>query len=182
MQKLLLITAEVNGDEIMDVMREETLCMRYIPLEIVLQGRTVSSKMFNDGWGAIFCCVAELLRRGMAPTCNRIKDTFARQANKNYRFFIEKGGRIEYALDAILGITENVYNDGDDGYEYETFEDDIEALPSTPLDWQFDIARFMCFERGGGVLTERGPYRMFDDDFEMDDEADEDDDSMNGDY
>jgi hypothetical protein len=37
----------------------------------------------------------------------------------------------------------------------------------------------MCFERGGGVLTERGPYRMFDDDFEMEDE---DNDSMNGDY
>ena len=130
-----------------------------------------------------------------------IQDTLVRQANQNYQFFIEKGGRIEYALDAILGITENVYNEGDDGYEYVTFEDDIEALPSTPLDWQFDIARFMCFERGGGVLTERGPYRMFDDDFEMEDEDDggkknndyfkcakrkreahQDDDSINGDY
>jgi hypothetical protein len=179
MKKLLLITAEINGDEITDVIGDETQCMRYIPLEIVLQGRKESSKRFSDGWGAIFCCIADLLRRGMTPTCNHIQDTLVRQANQNYQFFIEKGGRIEYALDAILGITENVYNEGDDGYEYVTFEDDIEALPSTPLDWQFDIARFMCFERGGGVLTERGPYRMFDDDFEMEDE---DNDSMNGDY
>jgi hypothetical protein len=182
MRELLLITAEINSDEIMDFAREEKHRMSYIPLEIVLQGTNASSKKFNDGWGAIFCCIADLLRKGMAPTCSRINDAFARQANENYQFFIEKGGRVEYALDAILDITENVYKDGDDGYEYETFEDDVEALPSTPLDWQFDVARFMCFERGGGVLTERGPYRLFDDDFEMDDEADEDDDSMNGDY
>jgi len=201
MHKLLLITAEIHGEEMTDVIGNETQCMKYIPLEIFLQGRKESSKKFSDGWGAIFCCIADLLRRGMTPTCNRIKDTLLRQANQNYQFFIEKGGRIEYALDAILDITENVYNEGDDGYEDETFEDDIEALPSTPLDWQFDIARFMCFERGGGVLTERGPYRMFDDYFEMEDEDDggkknndylkcakrkreahQDDDSINGDY
>jgi hypothetical protein len=105
----------------------------------------------------------------MVPTCNHINDAFARQANENYQFFIEKGGRIEYALDAILSVTENVYNDGDDGCEYETIKDDIEALPSTPLDWQFNISLFMCFERGGGVLTERGPYRLFNDYFEFSD-------------
>jgi len=190
MRELILTTAVIDSDSIMmqyDQFEEAPPLdfiprLDYIPsaiLETVRQGNEKLLRKFIDGWRAIFCCVADLLRRGMTPTCNHIKASFARQVNINYQFYISKGGKIEYALDAILNVTENVYKDGDDGYEYATFEDDIEALPSTPLDWQFDIARFMCIETGGGELTTRGPYRSYYDNFEADDD---DDNNMDGDY
>jgi hypothetical protein len=37
------------------------------------------------------------------------------------------------------------------------FKEQIEAHPSTPLDGSFEIAFFMCVDRGGGSLQSRGP-------------------------
>lgn len=66
---------------------------------------------------------------------------------------------MECALDAVLDITEVVMSGGDDArWEYETFEDDIEALTATPLDAMLGLARFMCFDREGGTLDKRAPH------------------------
>jgi hypothetical protein len=70
---------------------------------------------------------------------------------------MEAGGKVEFALDALFNITEHVLVDGDCGWEYEDFKEQIEAHPSTPLDGSFDIAFCMCVNRGGGSLEDRGP-------------------------
>jgi hypothetical protein len=48
---------------------------------------------------------------------------------------------------------------GDDGWEYEMFEDDITALPATVLDEDFELAWHRLITLGGGTLMTRGPYR-----------------------
>ena len=103
----------------------------------------------------VFYKIAEILRRGQVPTVQRVKDNFTRNYNRNYEIFIEKGGRVEYAIDALLDISAR-----DDGWESDGSSSEIEdALPSTPLDGQFDIVHFMCIDRGGGVLEKLGPHR-----------------------
>ena len=69
---------------------------------------------------------------------------------------LEAGGKVEFALDALFNKTEHVLVDGDCGWEYDDFKEQIEAHPSTPLDGSFDIAFFMCVNRGGGSLQSRG--------------------------
>jgi hypothetical protein len=70
---------------------------------------------------------------------------------------LEAGGKVEFALDSLFHSTQKVLVDGDGVWEYELFKDQIEAHPSTPLDGSFDIAFFMCVNRGGGSLQVRGP-------------------------
>ena len=66
--------------------------------------------------------------------------------------------RVEFALDALLNITEYVLLDDEQcGWEYDDLKEQIEAYPSTPLDGSFEIAFFMCVNRGGGSLQSRGP-------------------------
>ena len=80
---------------------------------------------------------------------------------------MQKGGKIEYALDALFSVTQNVLVDGDDGWEYDTFKDAIEAHPATPFDGAFDVARVKCFGITNGNFGEqpKGPYQhKFDDD------------------
>lgn len=178
MREVLRNTAQITYEEIttstpVELHRME--CTEYIPEETLTQVTKASSKKFYDGWGAIFCCVAGLLNEGLAPTVQRIKDAFTGKYDDDYQCFIEKGGLIEFALDAILDISENILIDPD----ILTDLKDIDFLPTTPLDMQFDIARFMCIMNGGGTWNSRGPYDDENDHLEV--EVDEDDESY-GDY
>lgn len=118
---------------------------------------------FKDGWGYCFLAARALLKRGQTPTVQRVEQyipsTYDFQVDqRKFRHFKSHYGKVEYAIDALINITRNVAVNGDDGWEYCTFEDDIEALPATPLGREFDIARFKCINEGGGEGKSRGPY------------------------
>ena len=119
---------------------------------------------FNNGWGYCFLAVHSLLRRGEAPTVNRVEDYLSRLSDyrvdrRKFQHFKDKGGKVEFALDAVIDITRKVAVNGNDAWEYHTYEADIENLPATPLDRAFDIVRYMSINQGGGDGKDRGPYR-----------------------
>lgn len=155
MRYMLSITADLEGDEL----REDIL--RYVPADACSDQRS-RDKLFQ-GFEYCFKLLGHMLKYNrMVPTIenvNKMVNHFS-IGRRAYEPFIDKGGRFEFVIDALLDITENVYVNGDDGWEYETFEEDIEALVETPLDGMFDLARFMLINRGGGVLEGRGPYEL----------------------
>mmetsp|Transcript_5709 Transcript_5709/g.8687 ORF Transcript_5709/g.8687 Transcript_5709/m.8687 type:complete len:606 (-) Transcript_5709:376-2193(-) len=118
-------------------------------------------KSFHDGWGLCFKAIHDALKDGHTPTIHQLEQylTSGNYDYRKYQHFLTKGGKVEFAVDAVLNITRNVAVDGDDGWEYCMFQNEIEAHPSTPLDKAFDIARFKCINEGGGVGSFRGPYR-----------------------
>jgi hypothetical protein len=155
MREMLKITAESEADQLLnegDLYAVEL----FIPTEIREQGLP---ECFTTGLGMVFETVARLLRAGRVPTVDSIKRSVSQSIHGGHNFtrMLEAGGKVEFALDALFNITEQVLVKGDCGWEYETFEDAIEAHPSTPLDGSFDIAFFMCINKGGGTLESRGP-------------------------
>jgi len=178
MKRMLTITAEINGDIFLDDVGlfqsyEPTSLERccdpfginridYIPLEVLRRDPRGLFQSFHDGYAMCFEAIAAVLRRNQAPTVQRVRNEIecGRYDNRKFRHYIDRGGRIEYALYAVIQVTENVLLSGDDGWEYETFQDEIEALPSNPLDGRFEVARVMCINRGGGTpQAETGPFR-----------------------
>lgn len=144
----------------------EMLCIdcEYIPPEVFQRNPQGLYEGFNTGWSMICRAIADILQRKQAPTVTRIRNDTAQCSGgfidiRKYRHFLEKGGNIEFALDAVLSITENVLLNGGDGWEYETFKDAIEAHPATDLDGAFDVARVKCLEiREGDRPVRMGPY------------------------
>lgn len=188
MRELLLTTAEIESGSFLDQQDIEfqrgrpvpiSQCcgffgirrVDYIPPHVfehpINQGGLYKS--FHDGWGMCIQAIAHLLRSGHVPSVQNVHRVLSTNSallvfglDFDYRkvqHFLDKGGKTEYAVDAVLNITQNVVVDGDDGWEYVMFADDIEALPATPLDTDFDVARIMCINQGGGQGKERGPYR-----------------------
>ena len=139
MGKTLLITAEINSDDILEYGREfqarqvmplsggcdflGICCIEYIPTDVLKRNTSGLYRSFIDGWGAIFGVCARILGLGLSPTVQRIRDALSLGISgshfdkRYYQYFVEKGGRIEFALDAILNIIENVLKNGDDGWE-----------------------------------------------------------------
>jgi hypothetical protein len=151
MQEMLKITAEIQGDQILqegDFYEIEP----FIPTGMRQRGLPA---YFTKGLGIVFETAARLLEAGRVPTVHRIKRSAS--GTQNFTRMLEAGGKVEFALDALFNITEHVLVDGDCGWEYETFKEQIESHPSTPLDSSFEIAFFMCINRGGGSLEDRGP-------------------------
>lgn len=136
--------------------------IEYIPMSVLASDPRGLFKSFHDAWRMLFAAIWEILRRREVPTVVRIdqelhsSDAYDLRKIQHYK---DKGGKIEFALDAVLKVTENVVKDGDDGWEYGMFEEEIEAHDPTPLDEMYDVARFMCFNRGGGSLEQPGPHR-----------------------
>jgi len=60
-----------------------------------------------------------VLQAGGAPTVHRIRTQMKRcgSADRKYRAFLNKGGRIDYAVDGIITVAKNVCVNGDDGWE-----------------------------------------------------------------
>ena len=134
-------------------------------------------KSFVDGWQIVWGAIMTLLQRNLVPTKARVENEILRRYSydsRKWQHFKDKGGKIEYALDAILYQTRNVCVDGDDGWEYDTFEDEFNALDANPLDLAFDLARVKILELTDENMNQqpRGPYRyVFED--EEDEEGDE---------
>ena len=159
----------------------------YIPASVLKQYSSGGIyKSFYDGWSNIWSVMRMILNDGRAPTVQRIEEYLHSGRvfsfdHRKHQHFLSKGGRIEFAIDALIGVTRNVAVSGDDGWEYHMFQDEIESLPATPLDKAFDVAWFFCISRGGGNLTSRGPYpetfRLSEEDEEMDSGEE-----MDGDY
>ena len=180
MKHMLCITAELNGDIFQDdghlFQRNEPTSLErccamfgvnridYIPLEVLQRDPRGLFRSFHDGYAMCFLAIAAVLRRNQAPTVQRVRNEIEYNSgsydNRKFRHCLDRGGRIEYALYAVIQVTENVLVIGDDGWEYSTFQDEIEALPSNPLDGRFEVARLMCIDRGGGTpQAETGPFR-----------------------
>jgi hypothetical protein len=157
MREMLMITADNDADQLLNY-GDSKLIERFIPTEI--RQRELPA-CFSTGLGIVFEIVARLLEAGRVPTVDHIKSS-ALQSTRGAQHFtrmLDAGGKVEFALDALFYITEKVRVDGDYGWQYENYRDQIEAFPSTPLDGSFDIAFFMCVNRGGGSLQSRGPIR-----------------------
>eukprot|EP00588_Corethron_pennatum_P004892 CAMPEP_0194286388 /NCGR_PEP_ID=MMETSP0169-20130528/32440_1 /TAXON_ID=218684 /ORGANISM="Corethron pennatum, Strain L29A3" /LENGTH=229 /DNA_ID=CAMNT_0039032803 /DNA_START=54 /DNA_END=743 /DNA_ORIENTATION=+ len=138
--------------------------LEYIPLAVLQRDPRGIFRSFHDGYAFCFGAIAALLGRNQIPTPGRIEEEIVvnshRYDYRKFRFYLDKGGRTEFALYAVIQITQNVMVNGDDGWEYDMFQSDIEALPASPMDRRFEAARFMCVERSGGVVQERtGPFR-----------------------
>lgn len=136
-------------------------------------------KSFVDGWQIVWGAIMTLLQRNLVPTKARVENEILRLCceqrysydSRKWQHFKDKGGKIEYALDAILYQNRNVCVDGDDGWEYDIFEDQFNALDATPLDLAFDLARVKILELTDENMNQqpRGPYR-----YVFKDEEDED--------
>ena len=136
----------------------------YIPLSVLQQDSRGLFESFHDGYFYCFQAIEMILRRNETPTVRRIEEEIINRSDHydqdKFHHYINRGGLIEFALYAVIQITENVLVDGDDGYEYSSFVDEIEKLPSNPMDSRFDLARLMCIERGGGIVQEcTGPFQ-----------------------
>jgi hypothetical protein len=158
MREMLKITAEIQGDQLLHEGDLDEIEL-FIPTEMRQRDQP---KYFITGLQIVFETVARLVGAGRVPTVDRIKSSASLQSTRGTHDFtrmLEAGGRVEFALDALFYIdeylAEKVLVNGDCGWEYEVFKDQIEAHPSTPFDGSFDI--FMCVDRGGGSLEDRGP-------------------------
>ena len=60
--------------------------------------------------------------------------------------FYAMGGKIDYAIDALINISRNTLIHGSDEWEYDIFKDDIDNMPATPFDDYFELARLKCLE------------------------------------
>jgi hypothetical protein len=152
------------------------MCARfeYIPTKVMRQNPEGFYKSFMGGWAIVWKAILNLLEKRQSPTIAAIdREIHTMDANiVKWNHFVQKGGRIDYALDCLFRVTENVYVDGDDGWEYDLVKDDIEVYPATVLDAAFEVGRMKCI----GNSTEanescRGPYdhSMFEEEY-MDDE------------
>jgi len=133
--------------------------IQYIPfVEISKKNPDGLYKSFEDGWGIVWEAIASLLHTQRAPTLTRVEQEIYNIGAdlRKWSHFAEKGGKIEYALDALLDVARNLHLDG----WFENDSDD-DALPDSPLDGAFDVARVKCLESNNhNWLTQpAGPYR-----------------------
>ena len=106
---------------------------QYIPTEVFHRNPQGLYKSFCDGWAIVWGAIESLLRKRQAPTISQvIKEIYESGADqRKWNHFVEKGGIIEFALDALFDTTRNLLVLGDDGWEYCEFQDEIEAQPAT---------------------------------------------------
>ena len=114
----------------------------YIPPAVLSspENRNGLYKSFNDGWGFVWMAIQAVLKDGCTPsTIRRVEQHLEsprglvdlRYDSRKYHHFLSKGGKVEFAIDALINVTRNVAVDGDDGWEYGIFDDQIESLPAT---------------------------------------------------
>jgi len=142
----------------------------FLPLEV--QGEAVY-KSFVHGWIQVIDAVHHVLERDhQLPTTDRVRHHLAHGGCYDERYtsyFFQKGGRVEFALDAMLhGAYEQSERYGSGHFEevfvhmLEKEEEDTlcpryDQLPTHPFDLEFEI---ICYKLLGprGMLT-RGPFR-----------------------
>jgi hypothetical protein len=151
MHKVLSITADLEADSSQD---ESSCRLEYIP-ESVLRQRKNTAK-FVAGMNCVWNAVSKVLQSKQTPTIQRVTDLVLQSSD--VRDFFAQGGMVDHVIDSLVTISRNVVKNGDDGWEYEMFEDDITALPSTVFDEDFELAWHRLITLGGGTIMTRGPY------------------------
>lgn len=146
--------------------------INYIPPDI-LRAKNPNGlyESFAIGWRIVWAAIVSLLEMGLVPTKSRVEEeiqSLCRQNVRNFDWrswshFQSKGGKIEYALDALLVQTSNVISKGDDGWGYYEYEDEFEALCKTPFDKSFDIARVKILGLNDENVHQQpeGPYYVY---------------------
>lgn len=132
--------------------------IHYIPTEILHQNCQGLYKSFCDGWGIVWSAIVKVIHNRQAPTITRIEqEIHAMGADlRKWHHFQQKGGKIDYALDALFDVTKKVYRNGDYHWVYNNCKDDIEKIPATESDDMFDVAQAKCFETD--ICQVMGPY------------------------
>lgn len=167
MHRTLLLTSQSVVNSFQDVTYNLLPRAEYIPTN-VLQSRH-DKPSFRVGWENIWITISNILKETKIPTVDAIQKLV--DTNK-YNNFLTQGGRIDYAIDALIDITRNIVvleskTEGcecslsNNNYPIDSNADDpamIASLPLTEFDKCFDLAWVMCIENGGGELTCRGPF------------------------
>jgi len=134
----------------------------YIPTSVFEMNTEGLYKSFYDGWCIAWEAILSVLHKKQAPIASSVEKEIhqIRGDPRKWNHFKRKGGKVDYAIDALIRITQNVYNEGFDCWEYETFKADIEKHPETSLDNAFDLAKLKCLEINEGNFSEQptGPY------------------------
>ena len=92
--------------------------------------------------------IANLLNSGKAPTVSNIVSALGRYAvdMRYVHHYLGRGGTVEHALNCVIDATKTCEANGDCGWEWEIFRDKIENSPETPLDFDWDFARYSLME------------------------------------
>jgi len=154
--------------------RELSICLfDYVPTIY----RDQVYKSFALGFHGCLAAIAATLCRRKLPVVDIVMMEWATGIyDQRYRsYYLDHGGRIEYALDAILSRSKEEHEIFGDGsfVDVPTFKAAIDALPSHPKDNDYEFIR----ERLLGVDFRGGPFYFSD---EEDDDDDEDAEDGNG--
>ncbi|RDB26046.1 hypothetical protein Hypma_006134 [Hypsizygus marmoreus] len=140
-------------------------------------------KTFYKGYQSIFEAISAFLRTSDAPLS--VASIASTAFGPGIDFYLGRGGKYEYALDAVTHAAEEQSELGDGTFE-EMYEDETEVgteytgLPKCANDLEFGMVRRMV---GLDPQLRWGPYygeEDDDDDINMDDDEDDDDDNMIG--
>jgi hypothetical protein len=180
MREMLSITADLFDGGILECDVEQDFedrkatplkdCMgltaiEFLPSHVLEQNARGLYKSFWRGWGQLFQAMARLLRRGDVPTVSRVYDEATRHLSFSnpmvaLNYYLKHGGRVQYAIDALLTTTMKVLLQGDYYWEYEEYRHEVEAHPpAMPWDMAFPIAWAKCMELAPeDPLISMGPY------------------------
>ena len=141
----------------------------YIPAEVIPKGAAKQTVIFfSRGWYILFTAISNTVNEGKAPTWTNVQKSLAVEtqsnalAQRSVQTFYDFGGKLEFAIAALLDLTEQdwiEFHGGDGDSVYDVIDsDEIEALPATPLDGLFQVARFKCLDCCGAVDVPVGVY------------------------
>lgn len=170
-----------NPDELCDNAAD------YLPLHLrPFMFKTFMFKTFYKGYQAIFESIYEYLPQTDLPLVLEVMPALLSH-NTDVQFYIRKGGKYAYAMDAVTAVVKERSPLGDGTFD-ETWGDenvmgtDYTGLPRCDNDLEFDLVRRMV---GLNPRLQWGPYYQpvsqdglpFDfDDNDMNDEDEDDDD------
>lgn len=136
----------------------------YLPPKVLKQNPNGVYKSFVEGWGYVWEAMERLLERKLAPSVGHIEQEIESKPEsydpRTYHHFLSKGGKIEYAVDALVSTTRNVLVESSDFWK-DYHNDEFEALPETPFNdaYSFDIARTKLLGLpAGSAVPKMGPY------------------------
>jgi hypothetical protein len=145
---LLEMNADVTSeDDFLDDGHYE----KFIPYD-VLSRIQCSKHKFLAGLIHVIGKISETMRSARSPTVeNVLKRIYGNYEKWEYRgeakAYLGNGGRVEYAIDALLEIAEVSIDDGEFEQMLEDRDDGSHELPHTPFDEDYDLVRIMCMDR-----------------------------------